>query len=285
MIRIRFFSSFCDSENCKSVYERLCETHIKPNYGPDKQIFIVADDSYTHAVIMNTATPNLTVIKDNVIGLAFEPTPFLRPYLSSHFIEYAQKHICKYHIGDASQLPEPFTSQYGFMWHITPPTKTPVKTRPMSIMVSQKHEAPGHLYRHQLVNAILQTDLDIDIYGRGCQFYNQEDKRVKGTFSDDEPYETYQFHICIENFSLPNYTSEKYTNALLWNTTPIYWGAQNPLFPDLTITLSGDVIKDLCLIREIMENPENHVRHFKQDDIRPRLNILDNLDELFSTVS
>jgi len=40
-MKIKIFSSFCDSENCKNVYERLCETHLMPNYGKDNEIYIV----------------------------------------------------------------------------------------------------------------------------------------------------------------------------------------------------------------------------------------------------
>ena len=282
-IRVRFFSSFCDSDNCKSVYERLCDTSNNPTYGSEKDIFIVSDDSYTHAIVINTATPTLLVPKENVIGLAFEPTPFLAAHFSYSFLKYTQKYISKYLIGDTTNLQSPFQNQYAFMWHITPPTRIPVKNRLMSIMVSQKTQAPGHQYRHTLVDAILKSNLDIDIYGRGCQFYSPNDSRIKGQFNDDEPYENYHFHICIENFSLPNYTSEKYTNPVLWGTTPIYWGAHNPLFPELTITLSGDVKMDMILLRNIIENPEQYKYDINQNKIRQRLNLIENLQNLFST--
>ena len=172
-------------------------------------------------------------------------------------------------------------AEYSFMWHLTPPRREPIKDRLMSIMVSQKTEAPGHLYRHELVRAILATDLDIHIYGRGCQFY-QGDPRVKGGFeNDDEPHERYHFHICIENFQTETYTSEKYTNTVLWGTTPIYWGSKITLFPENTIVLSGDVIKDIALIRNVVNNPEQYKRPFNQTEVRRRLNLLQNLDEIF----
>jgi hypothetical protein len=47
------------------------------------------------------------------------------------------------------------------MWHITPLLMTPSKTNRMSIMVSNKNNAPGHKYRHKLVQAILQSNLPI----------------------------------------------------------------------------------------------------------------------------
>jgi len=291
MYRIRFFSSFCDSINCKSVFERLCETDKMDNYGPNKQIYIVTDESYTHAIIINTTTTTLQIPKENVIGLAFEPPAFLS--FDYSFLTYAQKHISKYFIGDSSQtyssfistsftpLFSPFINKYAFMWHITPPAIIPIKNNIMSIMVSQKTQAPGHLYRHKLVEAILESDLDVHIYGRGCKLYSN-DSRLKGEFTDNEPYETYKFHICIENFSLPDYTSEKYTNSVLWGTTPIYWGAKNPLFPEYTIQLSGDVIQDMMMVRDICMEPEKYRRNISQEIVRPKLNLLKNLHDIFS---
>jgi len=277
--KIRIFCGFGDSAQCKGVFERLCETDKMPNYGPNKEIYITNDDDYTHAIIMNLAMPPLTLPKERVIGLAFEP-PTLMPEWGTTFMTYAQKHIGRYYIGDASGLPAPFVNGYCYQWHITPPVKPLWKDRLMSIMVSDKSFAPGHQYRHTLVKAILASNLNIDIYGRGCRMYSG-DQRLKGEFTDDEPYERYHFHICIENFSLPDYTSEKYTNTVLWSTTPIYWGAKNALFPEETIRLSGDVTKDMLLLREVLYNPVQYKREFDQERIRARLNLLKHLDEVF----
>jgi glycosyltransferase involved in cell wall biosynthesis len=278
-IRIRIFSSFGVSDNCKAIYERLCEIENFADYGPDKRVFIVNDDSYTHAVILNTAQPALRIPKENVIGFAFEPPVFLQ--LNQSFVTYARNHIGKYYIGDSTGLPPPFISGYCYQWHITPPKREPVKNKLMSIMVSEKQNAPGHKYRHQLVKAILSTNYNIDIYGRGCRLYNQMDPRIKGEFTDDEPYENYMFHICIENFSLPNYTSEKYTNTLLWSTVPIYWGATNIIFPEETIRLSGDIIKDITLIRNIIREPESFQRKIQQDKVKSTINFLQNVANLY----
>ena len=100
-------------------------------------------------------------------------------------------------------------------------------------------------------------------------------------FKQYELYDGYDFHICIENFSLPEYTSEKYTNTVLWGTTPIYLGAKNPIFPEDTIVLSGKLIEDLNLLRNILQTPEKYKRSFSQENIRPKLNLLKNLDQLF----
>jgi len=283
--RIRFFSSFCDSDNCKNVHERLCQVDLMDNYGPDKEIYITTGDDYTHAIIMNTAIiHDLKVSKERVIGLAFEPPDFLKQDSNfDNFVEYARVRLSKYFIGSLDGLPSPFISQYSFMWHITPPRRMVDKTRPMSIMVSEKTNAPGHIYRHSLVKAILQSNLNIDIYGRGCRYYSG-DSRLKGDFSDDELYEHYHFHICIENFQTECYTSEKYTNCILWGTTPIYWGATNidAVFPNITIVLSGDLSKDMNMLSDILANSSIYKKTIIQEEIRPKMNILKNLDKIFS---
>ena len=286
--RIRIFSSFGESSNCKGIYERLCEVDLMENYGPDKEIYITNDDDYTHVILMNTAMPNdLKVSNKNVVGLAFEPPEFLTSdSIFPYFIEYAKKNISKYLIGSTDHLASPFLSGYSFMWHITPPRRMVYKKRPMSIMVSEKNYAPGHIYRHSLVKAILQSNLNIDIYGRGCRYYSG-DSRLKGDFSDDEPFEDYHFHICIENFQTQCYTSEKYTNCILWGTTPIYWGATNidAVFPNITIVLSGDLEKDMQLLSAILENPSIYKKNIVQEEIRPKMNLLKNLDNIFSSDS
>lgn len=250
-----------------------------------KRIFIfVTDDSYTHAVLMCAPMPALLVPKEKVIGLAFEPTPFLNNDLTPAFIEYAQRHVHRYFIGDASALPPPFENGFGYMWHVPLPPRNVAKDRLMSIIVSHKQFAPGHQYRHELVRAILQTDLPIDIFGNGCSLYSSSnnDTRLKGVFEENEPYERYRFHVCIENFSIPDYTSEKYLNTIVWGTTPVYWGAHNVLFPEHTIALSGEKEKDMKLLASIVEDPERYkTPDMDQDKIRSRINFLKHLDELF----
>jgi glycosyltransferase involved in cell wall biosynthesis len=280
--RIRVFSSFCSSDNCKSVYERLCNVDQMANYGPDKQIYIVREgEPYTHAILMNTAMPVLTVPNTNVVGLAFEPPNFLTNRREwSKFVEYAKQNIHKYCIGDAVNLPKPFIESYSYMWHITPPCTVPEKNRIMSIMVSEKTFVSGHIYRHCLVQEILKTSLPIDIYGRGCRYYSN-DARLKGEFRDDEPYEHYTFHICIENFETARYVSEKYTNPLLWGTVPIYLGAREVPFPEETIRLTQNIEEDMGILFDIIQSPQKYKKEISWEGVRQKVNVLKNLGELF----
>jgi hypothetical protein len=167
--------------------------------------------------------PELKIPKKNVIGLAFEPIQFLG--LSIQFIEYAKKHIGKYYIGDKLDLPKPFIEHFGYMWHSRPPKEITYKPNLVSIVVSKKRQAPGHIYRHKLIEQIIELNLPIDIYGCGSTEY--KNNRVKGSFEDIEPYENYLYSICIENYQCNHYFSEKIITPLLHNCKPIYLGCKN----------------------------------------------------------
>jgi hypothetical protein len=282
--RIRIFSSFCPSENCKDIYERLCEAQLMRNYGQNKDIYITNDEDYSHVIILNTAMPTISPIipQNNVVGFAFEPPKFLN--ISVQFIEYAKKKIGKYFIGDANGLGEPFVGRYSHMWHNPPLTREPEKTRIMSIMISEKTSEYGHDYRHKIVNRILESNLPIDIYGRGCRFYSfMGDNRVKGEFKELEPYEKYKFHICIENLTLNHYFSEKIMNPLLCNTIPIYMGCRhiNDYFEGNTIDLSGNINDDMKLLDAICRNPNHYCKPINVERIKNRIFLLRNIKELF----
>ena len=102
MIKIRIFEGGIMNNNLYS------STHLKnavmkcfnPNnldiFYKDKPVYITDESDFTHAIILNTAMPVLKIPKQNVIGLAWEPTSFLD--IRQDFINYAIKHIGKYTI-------------------------------------------------------------------------------------------------------------------------------------------------------------------------------------------
>jgi len=286
--KIKFFSNFCDSKHLKNVFEDICQVSKMENYGEDKDIWITTADDYSHVIILNSAMPILTIPKSNVVGLAYEPPQFNQLLgLTYQFIDYAQKHIGKYFTGNKHTLPDPFIENFAYMSYITPLQYIPLKTKHMSIMVSQKNIAPGHKYRHQIVQQILKTNLPIDIYGRGAVFYNNlNDSRVKGVFNEYEPYESYDFHICIENFQTNCYISEKLMNPLLCGTTPIYWGASHAgkyVYDERLISLSGNITEDMQLIENICKSPEKYKQKIDPVEIHDKINILKHLDILFTS--
>ena len=283
MYKLKIFSNFIEDGACKRVWERLCETKDMTNYGIDKNIYITNDDDYTHVLILNTAMPNIPqhIPKKNVVGLAFEPWPYLD--LTNIFVDYAQKNIGKYYIGTKDILPEPFVVSFSFMWYMTPYRTIPEKTKIMSLMISTKFELHGHRYRHTLAKQIILNNFPIDIYGTGCEIYSPEYSQLKGSFKEREPYEDYMFHIGIENMQTDHYFSEKIINPLLAGCTPIYLGCLNinNYFPNNVINLTGDIENDLNILVNILKDPLSFKKEIDLQTIKDKVYLLRNLDKIY----
>lgn len=251
----KVFSDYCDTPTMTNVLFSSFKLKESDRYGKD-YIFTL-DNDFTHAIIINKATPNLESIpKDNVIGLAYEPPVFL--CLNNSFIEYVKQHVSKYYIGKIHpSFPKEFVEKYSYLNYNSDFKDIP-KTKTMSIIFSNKQWTDGHKYRHKFVKQILESTLPIDIYGLGCTGMMSMDSRIKGPFSSTEPYDGYMFHITIENVSIPEYFSEKITQSLVSKCVPIYWGCTNieNYFPNMTYKLSGNIEKDMKLISNICNNPE-----------------------------
>ena len=282
MIRVKIFSDFCGSKGAKEVYERLCDAENLDFYGKDKQVWITEDDDYTHAIIMNKAMPVLKIPKKNVVGLAFEPFEILR--ITHEFVEYAQQYIGKYFIGDKRGLPEPFIEHFGYMWYSNPKRDIVTKTKLMSIVVSEKHWAPGHAYRHTLIEKIIEANLPIDIYGKGSMKYAHKSNNVKGEFNDAEPYEDYMYSICIENFTSNHYFSEKIMSPLLHNCMPIYLGCKqiHEYFDDILL-LSGNINDDIQLFVEIFKCAGLFYRKTYTEKNINTVSLLNNIHKIFDS--
>lgn len=279
MIKIKIFCSFSPSDKCKETFEKINYANRCSFYGKDKKYYFTNDDDFTHAIIINTAMPDLKIPKENVLGLAFEPIYFLG--LTTEFVEYTKNHIGKYFIGDKFNLPEPFVEHFAYMWHSRPPREILFKNKFMSIIVSEKQFAPGHLYRHQLVQKIIELNLPIDIYGRGSKQYKYN--RVIGEFNDAEPYETYSFSICIENTICNHYFSEKIITPLMYNCMPIYLGCKNlNQYLENVIILGGDIGRDIQIIMKIIENPYMYYKKTYTDKNIRAVNLIENLPNLLN---
>jgi len=265
-IVVRFFITpefGCTDEQFYENRHKECIDFIK-----NKDIILTYDDNYTHAIIFNKAMPELKIKKENVIGFANEPTCFLN--MTDEFIKYAEKHIGTYFIGEKlDNYPDLFKEHYGYLCHNFVLNAVPsYKPKIMSIIISHKQWTPNQTYRHHLVKRILNSNLPIDIYGNGCYLYeNRNDSRLKGPFEKKSilPFLDYKYHICIENYALNHYFSEKIINPFLCNTTPIYGGCNNinEYFSQASVShknpilfLTGNIEDDFKMIQTICENPE-----------------------------
>ena len=277
--KIKCFSDFCDSQTCNINFENMVSKNILKKY---KHIEFTCDNDFTHAIILNKAMPDLSIPKENVVGFAFEPFEFL--CINEQFVEYAKKHIGKYFIGTKHKLPNPFKERYSFMWfssHIGY-TINIKKTNIMSIVLSHKKIAPGHIYRHVLVENIIRNNLPIDIYGRGANLFTNQN--VKGEFLSNEPYENYLFSICVENFLSNDYISEKFINPMLLCCMPIYIGANNisSYFQNF-ISLTGDLLTDMNLLVSILKQPMHFYKNPYNEGNLQQINLFENINQCFSS--
>ena len=302
------YSKRNETENNDEIYLRIfakngVSSNLEEFFSTDnlenmyiKKIRITNEDNYTHAIIINNYMPTLNIPKENVIGLAHEPVDllFIDDVDKINFIEYAKKNISKFFIGDKNDLPEPFIEGNGFVLHNKSQFHDVKKIKFCSIVISSKLFMPGHKYRHKLVDAILNTNLPIDIYGRGVSLYKDyNDCRIKFPLADTIhnpfgtiPFEEYKFNICIENTVSNNYFTEKIINPLLSNVTPIYYGCKKiSEYFDNVIELSGEIEKDIKLLEYIFLNQEKYNNNFYTDQILNKCNLFYNLHSLFDNIT
>ncbi len=254
---------FFPGYNSKNIKRNICRTYAVENF-KYKHIFFVDDNTYTHAIIINyydnKIIPKIkeNIPKKNILGIAWEPPILLQ--ITEEFKDYATKRIGKFlYGGNYNNLPKCFVGYYGFISHL-PVKPKPKKTKFMSIIVSNKKQLEGHKYRHTLVQAILKTNLDIHIYGRGAKLYSGD--RIKGKFYSKEPYIDYTFTIAVENKRYNHYISEKFSTAISLNCIPIYYGAQcikNYFGDNCYIKLTGVINDDIKLLQGISNNKEKYL--------------------------
>ena len=269
-----------DDESTYNLVLRMYNWASDENYGTKYQ-FTYGED-FTHAILFNLARPALTIPKDNVIGLAQEPIEFLR--VTDSHIAYCDRHIKKYFIGNISVnsgdvLRPPYIEGMSYIFPSISWSKGRVagemantKTKIMNYVYSCKtSDRYPHLlydYRHLLGNALMTNKIDVDIYGSGARSIKRRypgNPNVKDMFkwADIESvYVDYKFSIVIENSRHPEYFTEKITNALLCGCVPIYLGCTNidNYFKDYVVHLTGDVVKDIRIIGDILADPDKYYR-------------------------
>jgi Glycosyltransferase family 10 (fucosyltransferase) C-term len=165
-----------------------------------------------------------------------------------------------------SSDPKYIASQPALPWHVNrtfDELKTcamPEKNRPLSWVVGNIHDLPGHMKRGIFLRAIqANKDLDIDLYGRAVRFI--EDKW--------DGLAPYRYSIAAENTSWPDYWTEKIADCFLAWTVPFYYGCGN-----LEKYFPAD-----SFIRIDIEKPDEAIgmikRYLREDDWGRRLPALE----------
>ncbi len=304
---IKIFSDYCSTDVIVSEYFNIYKLFYDNDYNIKYKF--THDNNYTHAILLNKAMPELSIPKENVVGLAHEPPELLQltnkidaNEVDYNFIEYVKKYIGKYYIGNRYDLPDEFVEGYGYLGHI-PISKTPLcKTKIMSLMISEKDWTYGHRYRHQLAKVIMDNNLPIDIHGRGCKLF-EPNNALKGEFDDNSRLvDEYLFTIAVENTNHPHYFSEKVINPLIRGTNVIYLGCTNireyfkkdlDSTPQLTCSnntsdndgygiylLTGDINDDMNVIVKILNDWKKYYVKINTESIVKVVNIKNLINKL-----
>lgn len=259
MTKIKFLSNYDDSEN---LLKRFKANYLI--YDNDLS-FTIAND-YDYAVVFNRTdepinpkTKVITVIQEPSFSKAHEYIDFLlhSDYVLVHDPELFEK-THKLHIGG-----DLITSPSYMFYHDLVPYQffdaaTVIKKEKKLSMIVSYLNKPVGIYNKRigLLNKILDSDLDIDIYGKRLEI---EDRRFRGwlehKFTGLLPYE---YSIAIENSNEWNYVTEKFVDCALCRTIPIYNGAPNiaDIYDERYIRIidldSPDIIGD---IKKIIKEP------------------------------
>ncbi|MCX2477768.1 glycosyltransferase family 10 [Pedobacter sp. MC2016-15] len=227
-MNVRLFSNYASSEELTKRF--------LANYAVwDDQLCFKISENYDYAVVFNrtdelisSCAKIITIIQEPSWSDANVDNPFLRTsdFLLIHDAELFE-HTYQIDLGGTVIETPSFMFFHDKVdktfFHYAASTK---KIRKLSIIVSYLNKPRGiYQKRTALLQKILASDLDIDIYGWRL---NLDDPRYKGfidyKFTGLLPYE---YSIAIENSEEKNYVTEKFVDCVLCNTIPIYHGAPN----------------------------------------------------------
>ncbi len=173
-----------------------------------------------YVIVSNFARQNYNVScsKENVWSLQQEP-----PNEYFHRRHNADKIYYRVFTTDSSLKEERFIhTQPALPWHIGKTydelvkIKSISKSKVLSFITSNKNNFSGHKKRLMFLHKI-KDKVDFDLFGFGFL-------PIKDKWDGLYPY---KYSLAIENFSCPDYWTEKIADCFLSYTMPIYYGCTN----------------------------------------------------------
>lgn len=215
-MRVRMF---CDWDNDpESLRDRLIE-QTDDFHGYDyKNLNFVIDDSYTHAICFNFPTYELVSPAQNNVALILEPPELVKSMFSAqHKAKYTN--VRKIYSFAADVYEEAFGIGFATVKDQEYP-KLLEKPKKICMITSNKLMTPWHKKRQQVRDALLETDLEIDFYGRGL---TGNDPRIKGEIPPMRKHEILsQYQLCIDFENSPHCAvTDKFFDPVLCNTMPV----------------------------------------------------------------
>lgn len=153
----------------------------------------------------------------------------------------------------------------------------PEKTKNLSCIVSSKTHSYGSIKRLEIAKKFKEKYGNLlDLYGKG----------IKPIKSKLEGLINYNYSLCMENCQEHNYFTEKFTDAIVCWTIPIYWGCPNisDYFPDksyYSIDIFNDnVFEEIKRISELPITNDNLIAlHHARNLIFSRYNVWNTIRE------
>jgi hypothetical protein len=230
MNKIKFVANY---DNDFNIYKSVINCF--PISDAKKQL-ITYDDDYEYLGIFNGYGGEIKTSRDKTFGFLQEPINNINYDRNLHF--YCSKIFCqdkdmfRPNKGISENFLNMFYSNHVEYHYSNFLNRTFNKQKKLCIFVSGISQANNPYWinnnykkRIDLINKILQSNLDIDIYGRNL---NISDIRYKGSpHNKHEILKDYKFSIAIENCCEKNYVSEKFFDCVLNNTIPLYYGCPN----------------------------------------------------------
>ena len=245
----------------EEIFDKDVATRTFRNW-PDNDYFEMDEENYEYLIVLGALNSgNIKYFRNPQKTIGF----MLEPEWSTNWQRDLHR-FCKYVVAqDKSMYPlakniieHPMfmftesTDHYSFYLDNDFPKK-----RRMSIISSNYGHKFNYIKRHALFKGLLDTDLDIDFYGRRWEL---DDPRYKGApYNKSEAIVDYEYSIAIENSSYDNYVTEKFFDLAVCNTVPIYYGAPNiaDVYPKesfIEIDFSGPIEKTVEQITDIYHN-------------------------------
>jgi len=285
MKKIKFFSSYCNTDQ---IYQNIVGSWGKGS-NIYKDLLITKEEDYEYAVLFNLALPDKFIPREKIVGFSHEPRQTLG--LSSDRISSFQDKISSYYLSNSSGLPECFKEGYTYVlpadFRKSENEVYPHQHR-MSMILSLSKFMPGHSMRHDILQRVLRTDMDIHFYAEGLdKIYS--DPRVKefnwSLFS--VPYENYQTQIVIENIIDGSWSTEKLSNCIIKETFPIYYGSKviaEDFYGENSVPLLGNNLdENMDIIGEIYRNFSDKKKETKRakNKLYQEKNLLEFLHQYF----
>jgi hypothetical protein len=230
MVNVKLTCSWCDDE---TLYKRFKRCYLS-EYNFDTNIQFTNSNKFDWLVVINHPRYHINFPKEKTIGVIMEPS-WTKHYELKYTLEQSCKHILSHKKESSSQYIYypgllPYHMDYNggknLDYYINTTFK---KTKKCSMVVSYNQSNPHddciYVKRTNFAKQILNTDLDIDIYGNEWENSGIKDSRIKGQVSNKkDALIDYEFSIAIENCLERDYFTEKITDCILTDATPIYYG-------------------------------------------------------------